>query len=295
MAAIRMFVANKAALSAGDTVIKNRLELAHTVTVVDTTDAVSVAGVDLFVACSGSTSNYDARDYSGQNVPIVALRHTAWPMLGYSPTAGLATGSAVTHLRPWGAAHPIHDGHPTPGEADGDASFNVTVLSASAAAWRYPDAPPAGLAKHWRRETSSQPVIFTFEAGTALLSGKTAIRREAAWGFNDDTAMANLNAAGLSIFDEIIVWALDGAGSGTPLAVPSGWTFVKTSGVRTVTGSWSAVSGASTYEYQVERWTGSAWVTFATGSTASLTFSLTSANGVDWSTQYRARVRAVPA
>jgi hypothetical protein len=85
------------------------------------------------------------------------------------------------------------------------------------------------------------------------------------------------------------------SGAGTPLATPSGWTFVKTNGVRTVTGSWSSVVGAATYDYAVERWNGSAWVAFYTGNTASTTFSLTNANGVDWATQYRARVRAVPA
>jgi hypothetical protein len=82
---------------------------------------------------------------------------------------------------------------------------------------------------------------------------------------------------------------------GTPLAVPGSWTFTKTAGVRQINGSWAAVSGAATYDWQVERWNGTAWVAFLTGSTASTSFTLTSSNGVEFSTQYRSRVRAVPA
>jgi hypothetical protein len=287
MAAIRMFVTNKSSLSAGDIVIKDRLELSHTVTLVDTSDAVSISGSDLFVGCSGSFSDWSARDYSGQNIPMVNLARHSWELFGYSTGAATAIGSAVTTLRPYGTAHPVHDGHPV--------GTDLTVMSSSTTQWRYPTSPPAGLDERWRLTTNAGAVIFTVEAGTSLLASKTALKRECGWGFTADTELTKLNAAGLSIFDEMVTWALDGSGGGTPLAVPTGWTFVKTSGLRTVTGSWSAVSGASTYDYQVERWTGSAWVTFATGNTASLTFSLTNTDGVDWSTQYRARVRAVPA
>jgi hypothetical protein len=55
------------------------------------------------------------------------------------------------------------------------------------------------------------------------------------------------------------------------------------------------VSGAATYDYEVLRWTGSTWAAFNSGNTTAVTFTLTSTDGVDWGTQYQARVRAVPA
>jgi hypothetical protein len=82
---------------------------------------------------------------------------------------------------------------------------------------------------------------------------------------------------------------------GTPLATPTGFTFVKGTNIRQVTAAWSTVSGAATYDIQVERWTGSEWTAFYTGNQAGLSLVLDDDDGVNWSTLYRARVRAVPA
>jgi hypothetical protein len=85
-------------------------------------------------------------------------------------------------------------------------------------------------------------------------------------------------------------------GGGGQLATPSSWTFVAGSGLRQLIGSWQSVAGASTYEYEVQRWNGSTWVGFATNTIPGTTFTLTSTDGgVEWSTLYRARVRARPA
>lgn len=124
---------------------------------------------------------------------------------------------------------------------------------------------------------------------TAIASGKPGLARRQGTGSPDATdfdfwsAGTDGDAAPLSA-------------GGTPLATPTDWAFVKTAaGVRSVTGSWSSVVGASTYDYEVRRWTGSAWVAFAAGNTAATTFVLDDSDGVDWATQYQARVRAVPA
>lgn len=82
--------------------------------------------------------------------------------------------------------------------------------------------------------------------------------------------------------------------SGSGLATPAGFTFTKVSGARTLDGSWTAVSGAATYDWEVDRDVGGgAWESFATGSTASTSFQLTSTDGVGWGETYRSRVRAV--
>ena len=80
----------------------------------------------------------------------------------------------------------------------------------------------------------------------------------------------------------------------TALATPSGFTFTAGSGVRTLSGSWSPVSGAATYDWEVQEDVASVWTAFASGNTASTSFALSSADGVDWDTTYRARVRAQP-
>lgn len=80
------------------------------------------------------------------------------------------------------------------------------------------------------------------------------------------------------------------------LATPANFAFTAASGTRQLDGSWDAVTDADTYDYLVEYETSpGVWSAFVSASTAGTTFQLTSANGVDWGTKYRSRVRAVPA
>lgn len=82
------------------------------------------------------------------------------------------------------------------------------------------------------------------------------------------------------------------------LDVPTNWTFVKTDATAEVVGSWDAVTDAETYDYEVEEKDDEgSWQPFALGSTTDPTtsFTLTSSDGVKFDTEYRARVRAVPA
>ena len=87
------------------------------------------------------------------------------------------------------------------------------------------------------------------------------------------------------------------AGLSSQVATPTGFTFTKTENVAEVTGAWTAVTDAATYDYEVEEWNGSAWQAFAVSAVTDPTtsFTLGSADGVTFSTLYRARVRAVPA
>ena len=80
----------------------------------------------------------------------------------------------------------------------------------------------------------------------------------------------------------------------TGLATPSSFSFTAGSGVRTLDGSWTAVSGAATYDYEVDEDVSGVWTSFASANTASTSFQLTDANGVAWGTSYRGRVRAQP-
>ena len=73
----------------------------------------------------------------------------------------------------------------------------------------------------------------------------------------------------------------------TGVAVPSGFTFTA-SGLQ-LDGSWSAVSGADSYDWEIERDDAGSWVAFDSGNTAGTSFQVTT--GVEYGTTYRARVR----
>ena len=83
--------------------------------------------------------------------------------------------------------------------------------------------------------------------------------------------------------------------AGSPIATPSGWTFTAAAASRQLNGSWTAVAEAGTYQWEVEEEVGFSWEAFQSGSTASTSFQLTDADGVEWARTYRGRVRAVPA
>ena len=84
-------------------------------------------------------------------------------------------------------------------------------------------------------------------------------------------------------------------GAGGALATPTGFTFTAGSAVRTLDGAWTAVSGAATYDWEVQEDIAGVWTAFTSANTATTSFQLTDANGVGWGTNYRARVRAQPA
>jgi hypothetical protein len=287
MAAVLQLVTNAASLTSAETFIRNHVAGTHTVTPRTYTDTVSTVGFDLVLVAGSSTTTatWTSNTYAGENKPIVCLARHAWPALGYG-TGGTAVGSVgLVALAPRDAVHPTHAGYAV--------NTSQTVLTGTTNQFRSPTGPPASLARRWTVPATENPIIFTFEPGAALLDSKTAQQREVALGLNNFDECANLTAVGLNVIDAMIAWALGGAGGGgSQLATPTGFTFTAAAGPA-LNGAWSSVSGAATYDFQVDRWTGSTWTSFASGNTASTSFTETS--GVAYSTQYRSRVRAVPA
>jgi hypothetical protein len=82
------------------------------------------------------------------------------------------------------------------------------------------------------------------------------------------------------------VWTAVGA---APVATPSGFTHTAT-GLQ-LDGAWSAVAGADSYDWEVERDNAGTWVAFESGNTATLAFQLDDTDGVAFATTYRGRVR----
>jgi hypothetical protein len=287
MAAVLQLVTNAASLTSAETFIRNHVAGTHTVTPRTYTDTVSTVGFDLVLVAGSSTTTatWTSNTYAGENKPIVCLARHAWPALGYA-TGGTAVGATgVVTLQPRDASHPTHAGYPV--------DTLQTLLTSSTNQWRSPTGAPASATRRWSASGSENSIIFTFEPSAALLDSKTAQQREVAFGLNNFDEAAGLTSAGLNVIDAMIAWALGGSGGGgSQLATPTGFTFTTAAGPA-LNGAWSSVSGAATYDFQVDRWTGSTWTAFASGNTASTSFTETS--GVAYSTQYRSRVRAVPA
>ena len=92
------------------------------------------------------------------------------------------------------------------------------------------------------------------------------------------------------------VWVAAGLDVATPLDTPTGFTFTAHGSLRQLNGAWDAVPNAATYEAQVDQETSpGTWTNLTTYLGAATSFQLTDADGVDWSTTYRSRVRAHPA
>jgi hypothetical protein len=148
-------------------------------------------------------------------------------------------------------------------------------------------------AKVWTPADPANPTADEPTSGGADGLGYTISTTDSA----HSTGFAGIGTANGNSFYRILGAGTAGdvapASASSGLSVPSAWSFTKASGLRELAGSWSAVSGATGYDIQVERWTGSTWASFYTGSQAGLTFTLNNGtHGVDWSTLYRGRVRA---
>ena len=113
---------------------------------------------------------------------------------------------------------------------------------------------------------------------------------------NSDIASGLVGFGGFQAADDyIMAFGVGTGGDPAPLSevatavpVPSGFTFTAT-GLQ-LDGAWSAVSGADSYDWEIQRDDAGSWVAFESGNTATLAFQVTT--GVAYGTTYRARVRA---
>lgn len=133
------------------------------------------------------------------------------------------------------------------------------------------------------RESDGTAVSFDsgFAAATSALDFAVSWRHDA-----QTVAGNNVTATYNSAFVSVLgsgVWIADGL----TLAVPAGFAFTAT-GLQ-LDGSWTAVAGADTYDWEIERDDAGTWVAFDSGSTATLAFQVTTA--VAYGKTYRARVR----
>ena len=284
MASVLLVVGDKAVLRNDDIAMQQRLQgLNHTVTLRNANESASTSGHGL-VVFSRSTGFNTHSDYSGATIPIVCLGRGAWMMLGWSDGNGLTHGTNDTNnkLQPMGSSHPLHAG----------LSGEQTVLTENAA-WSIPTGRPASLNPRWQMWALGEPVLFSFEPGATLLSGKTAGNRQVGWGFANNDNISQLSSVGWQIFDSAVNWALD-VSAIPKLATPNNWNFTTNTDHNnpSLSGSWSSVSGAANYTYEIQVQSGSNWNAFHNATISGTSFTRTT--NVVAGTQYRARVRANP-
>jgi hypothetical protein len=258
----------------------------HTVTTHTATDdpTSAFAGKDAVImlqVAADAVATYWS-NYINVNLPVMACHHFQYAGLN------LATGnSAGGNQQDWVILDPSH---PTAAGKSGTVRVSATDLLFH----HYASTLGGGATAVARTDnTAGRYCYFTYEAGSNLTTG-TAVNKRVGFGGLTTSVTNHWTTHTNDLFLAGVSWMLSSA-TGEPLATPTGWTFTKTANTRQLNGSWSAVTGAATYDYQVERWTGSAWVAFSSANTASTSFTLTSSNGVEYSTLYRSRVRAVPA
>jgi hypothetical protein len=291
MANVRLIVYNASSLTTDETLLQSRLtSLGHTVSLQNTTTNPSpfpnAASWDLVVVARSSWYTEDL-PASYLTVPQVNLQRFSWAAMGFDTEPGTAGATSTTLYQTNNSAHPVADGN----------TGQVTVAT-QGIGLRVFTSPPGSLQCVFRGDVSASTNsggVHVVDSGAALNGGKTAGARMVIFGQANSDTVQHMTAAWWGIFDEAVVWALDaGGGGGSQLATPTNFTFAKAANLRKVDGAWTAVSQADHYEWEVERWTGSAWVAFDADVAAGTSFSLTDTDGVDWGTRYRGRVRAMP-
>ena len=161
--------------------------------------------------------------------------------------------------------------------------LNITSTTISSKYWTPADP--------WGDPTADEPANWTGTSNASDITGAGFV----GWGgyiFSPTAANSpRLYAFGVGTAGD----PAPSAAATNQLSTPTGFTFTAGSAVRTLDGSWNVVSGAATYDWQVEKDVSGGWTAFQSGNTASTAFQITDVDGVDWGTTYRGRVRAVPA
>ncbi len=206
---VLLVVGNPTTLSAGDTVLRNRLQtLGHTVTVVDDNLATSgsAAGMALIVISeSVETATGIGAVFTNVAVPIVASDSGLFAplkMTNATLNTDFGTVAAQTQVTIIDATHPLAAGlNGTVSVVTSADSFDFGVPSAAA----NKIATLVGQAGKFS--------IFAYDTGAAMV-GMNAPARRVAW-FAEDTVVTKLTANGLALFDAAVAWALGGSSGGT--------------------------------------------------------------------------------
>ncbi|MBW3665819.1 MAG: hypothetical protein KY469_22270, partial [Actinobacteria bacterium] len=198
---VLLVVGDPAALTSGDTAVKNRLTgLGATVTTRDDHSSEATSGYDLVVIAESIVSNAVASKYDEDaTMAVVNMEDSAWDDHGLATASG--TPYTPTQLD---IADTVHVGAAGPA---GDLA-GTTITHTSAGTTEVATAAQIGGDAHViaERPSSTDAAAFTYQAGATLANAATAGARRVALGYEDD-AYTSLSSDGWIVFDNLVRWA----------------------------------------------------------------------------------------
>lgn len=246
MASILLVVGDKAALTADDTLVRNRLTttLGHTVTLASDVDADASAGKDAIVLTASVDTSELSTKYKNSALPILACQGGSINMW---PNLGLCTSTGANSTSTWNVTG---TGNPLLGGKTG--SFFPFTTSAMPS--RFTETLIAGAVDLAvvGSAASGKHTFFDVPAGTTLADGtSTAAGRRIGLNYNDGNLTAQPSVDWWNLFDNsisaIAVVSLSVNVTATQTKIYSGQTTGLSITASNVTGTptyaWSKVSG----------------------------------------------------
>jgi fibronectin type 3 domain-containing protein len=251
-----LLVVGNTTLGAGDAAVQTRLQgLGYTVTVKLDSASVSgdATGKAIVVVSSTVTSGNVAAKFKTVTVPVLNYESAVMDDMGMTDiTSGTHYGTTATQtaVAISTASHPM---------AAGLTGSPTVVSSAQTFTWGVPNANGVKVATLSGDATRS--VIFGYDTG-ATMFGLTAPARRTGFFLQDATASA-WNVNGQALFDAAVRWT---AGVPSTPATPTA-----TPGNAQVSLSWTAVSGATSYNVKRSTTSGGPYTTVGSPTTNSFT------------------------
>jgi hypothetical protein len=132
--------------------------------------------------------------FQGVAVPVVNWETGLQDDFGFAASSGNA--GSQTNLNIINPSHPLAAGLPS--------GIRTVATAAGDFSWGEPGGNPIIIA---RLSDGSHPCLYAYEAGATMATGTAPARRVHL--FLQNTTFASLNAAGLSLFDAAVSWAVD--------------------------------------------------------------------------------------
>jgi hypothetical protein len=183
-------------LGSSDLAIRSRLQNHgyFVQTVSDETVTVgSAAGKALVLTSSTVTASTLGAIFQGVAVPVINWETGVQDDFGFAASSG-NTGSQ-TNLNIINPSHPLAAGLPS--------GIRTVATAAGDFSWGEPGGNPIIIA---RLSDGSHPCLYAYEAGATMATGTALARRVHL--FLQNNTFASLNAAGLSLFDAAVSWAV---------------------------------------------------------------------------------------
>jgi hypothetical protein len=193
--AAALLVVGSTTLSAGDTVLKSRLEALGLPAVVKLASAATSADATAkrIVVLSSTASSEDVLNkFANVSVPVMVMSSGILDDMAMTDAAGRGSysGNQLTITTP---THPIAAG----------LIGTATPSTTGGYAWGTPSA--SGVKVATVPGNTSQAVVFAYEQGAAMV-GLTAPARRICWGVGSAN-MTALTSAGKRLFDAAVMWA----------------------------------------------------------------------------------------